>query len=104
MSDRLATSWRRRRRWPLTAVVFAMVALFVGALASVGLNRDLAISFEAKDLPTEPALKVPAALAPASAPDIEGILMPAGYADDPLLSHAAGRLAAAMNVRTGMSE
>jgi hypothetical protein len=94
---------RASRGWPLVAVGYALLALLVGYLAATGLNGALAISFQDKSLPTEPILAVPTGQASrlAQVPDIEAIAMPDGYAADPLLSHAAERLASAVEARTG---
>ncbi len=89
------------RRWPLVAVAFAVVALLVGYLAATALNGVLAISYQDKALPTEPRLTVPASSGPAPAPAIDRVVMPDGYAEDPLLALAAGRLADAVEGRAG---
>lgn len=99
MSNPAPSTARQARRWPVVAVVFALVGLMVGYVAATGLSSALAISYNAKELPVEPVLDTPAADAPAPAPDLRRIVLPKGGRDDVLLTAAATRLADALEHR-----
>lgn len=91
----------RTPRWALGALVALVACLALGFLAAGALNSTLAISYNDKDLPTEPTLAIPTD-EPAPVAPVESILLPAGASDDPLLTLASERLRAALERATGI--